>query len=84
MESKSHSRPSGVVYFLISSVAGLLYYGLVFAGVALVGSQVGEGPSLGQVLAVSTTALVLAVACGGGGGEGEKQTSIKPAEADLQ
>ena len=27
-------------------------------------------------------ALVLAVACGGGG-EGEKQTSIKPAEADL-
>src|SRR5438034_4648012 len=28
-------------------------------------------------------ALVLAVACGGGGGEGEKQTSIKPAEADL-
>jgi DNA-binding NtrC family response regulator len=52
---------SGVVYFLISLVAGLLYYGLVFAGVALVGSQVGGGPSLVQVVAVSTTALVLAV-----------------------
>jgi transcriptional regulator with GAF, ATPase, and Fis domain len=50
---------SGAVYFLISTLAGLLYYGLVFAGVVLVGSQVGEGPSLGQVLAVSTTALVL-------------------------
>jgi transcriptional regulator with GAF, ATPase, and Fis domain len=50
---------SGVVYFLISSLAGLLYYGLVFAGVMLVGSHVGEGPSLGQVLAVSTTVLVL-------------------------
>ncbi len=50
---------SGASYFLISSLAGLLYYGLVFAGVALVGSQVGEGPSFVQVLAVSTTALVL-------------------------
>jgi transcriptional regulator with GAF, ATPase, and Fis domain len=53
---------SGAIYFLISFLAGGLYYGLVFAGVALVGSQVGEGPSFGQVLAVSTTALVLTAA----------------------
>ena len=53
---------SGVVYFLISFVAGLVYYGLVFAGMLLVGSQVGEGPSLAQALAVSSTALVLMVA----------------------
>jgi transcriptional regulator with GAF, ATPase, and Fis domain len=52
---------SGFVYFLISSVAVLVYYGLVFAGMVLVGSQVGEGPSLLQVLAVSSTALVLTV-----------------------
>ncbi|HZY88542.1 MAG TPA: sigma 54-interacting transcriptional regulator, partial [Gemmataceae bacterium] len=53
---------SGFVYFLISSMAGLVYYGLVFAGMVLVGSQVGEGPSLLQVLAVSSTALVLTAA----------------------
>jgi transcriptional regulator with GAF, ATPase, and Fis domain len=52
---------SGFVYFLISCVAVLVYYGLVFAGMVLVGSQVGEGPSLLQVLAVSSTALVLTV-----------------------
>ncbi len=52
---------SGFVYFLISCVAVLVYYGLVFAGMVLVGSQVGEGPSLVQVLAVSSTALVLTV-----------------------
>ena len=45
---------SGVVYFLISFIAGLVYYGLVFAATFVVGSQVGEGPSLGQALAVST------------------------------
>lgn len=50
---------SGMVYFLISSLAGLIYYGLVFTGMLLVGSRVSEGPSLGQALTVSTTALVL-------------------------
>src|SRR5256885_15771233 len=29
------------------------------------------------------TALVLGAACGGGGDKNEKQTSVKPAEADL-
>jgi transcriptional regulator with GAF, ATPase, and Fis domain len=53
---------SGVVYFLISFVAGVVYYGVVFAAMVVVGSQVGEGPSLAQALAVSTTALVLMVA----------------------
>jgi transcriptional regulator with GAF, ATPase, and Fis domain len=53
---------SGVVYFLISFVAGVVYYGVVFAAMVVVGSQVGEGPSLPQALAVSTTALVLMVA----------------------
>jgi transcriptional regulator with GAF, ATPase, and Fis domain len=53
---------SGAVYFLLSFLAGLLYYGLVFAGMVVVGSSVGEGPSWGQVLAVSGTALVLMVA----------------------
>jgi transcriptional regulator with GAF, ATPase, and Fis domain len=53
---------SGVVYFLISFVAGVVYYGVVFAAMFVVGRQVGEGPSLAQALAVSTTALVLMVA----------------------
>jgi transcriptional regulator with GAF, ATPase, and Fis domain len=50
---------SGMVYFLISFVAGVLYYAMVAFGILLVGSRVGEAPSLGQVLAVSSTALVL-------------------------
>jgi transcriptional regulator with GAF, ATPase, and Fis domain len=53
---------SGFIYFLISFVAGLVYYGLVFAGMVFVDSQVGPGPQLGHVLAVSSTALVLMVA----------------------
>ncbi len=53
---------SGVVYFLISFIAGLVYYGLVFAATFVVGSQMGEGPSLVQALAVSTTAMVLMLA----------------------
>jgi transcriptional regulator with GAF, ATPase, and Fis domain len=53
---------SGAVYFLISGVAGVVYYGLVFAAMFVVGSHVGEGPSLVQALAVSTTALVLMLA----------------------
>jgi transcriptional regulator with GAF, ATPase, and Fis domain len=51
---------SGMVYFLISSFVGLVYYGLVFAGMLVVGRVV-DGPSLGQVLGVSSTALVLMV-----------------------
>jgi hypothetical protein len=50
---------SGAVYFLISFGAGVLYYAVVFFGILLVGSRVGEAPSLGQVLAVSTTVKVL-------------------------
>jgi transcriptional regulator with GAF, ATPase, and Fis domain len=52
---------SGVVYFLISSLVGLVYYGLVFTGMVLLGSHVIEGPSLGQVVATSGTVLVLMV-----------------------
>jgi transcriptional regulator with GAF, ATPase, and Fis domain len=52
---------SGFIYFLISFVAGLVYYGLVFAGMVFVDSQVGTSP-MGHVLAVSTTALVLMLA----------------------
>ncbi len=52
---------SGVVYFLISSVVGLVYYGLMFGGMVLLGIRSSEGPSLGHVLSVSTSALVLLV-----------------------
>lgn len=50
---------SGVSYFLVSFLAGLLYYALVFVGMLVVGSRVNPGPSLGQALWVSSTALVL-------------------------
>jgi transcriptional regulator with GAF, ATPase, and Fis domain len=53
---------SGFVYFFISFLAGALYYALVFAGMVLFGGQGGGGPSLGQVLGVTTTALVLLLA----------------------
>ncbi len=55
---------SGVVYFLLSCVAGVVYYGLVFTAMLLVGSQAGEGqgPSLWQALGVSSTMLVVMVA----------------------
>jgi transcriptional regulator with GAF, ATPase, and Fis domain len=49
---------SGVIYFLISFLAGLAYYGVVFLG-TLVFNKVIAGPSLTQALTVSTTALVL-------------------------
>lgn len=55
---------SGVVYFLLSFAAGLVYYGLVFAGVFatdLLGSQVMAGPSLTQTVWVSASFLVLMV-----------------------
>jgi DNA-binding NtrC family response regulator len=51
-----------VVYFLISCLAGLAYYGLVFVGWLLVGSRFIAGPSLGQALWVSSTALVMMLA----------------------
>ena len=54
---------SGVVYFLISFLVGLVYYGicLVFAGMVLLDSHFIERPSLGQVLAVSSTMLLVLV-----------------------
>jgi transcriptional regulator with GAF, ATPase, and Fis domain len=50
---------SGMVYFLVSTLSGLFYYGLVFAGLLVVGSQVGKGPPLHQVLIVSLAVLLL-------------------------
>ncbi len=50
---------SGMVYFVCTLLAGLIYYGLVFTGMLLLGSRFGDGPSLSQALTVSSTALVL-------------------------
>lgn len=50
---------SSMIYFLISFLAGLAYYAVVFVGTLFVGRQMMGGPSLGQALMVSTTALVL-------------------------
>ncbi len=52
---------SGVIYFLISSLVGLVYYGLVFVGVVLVGRRGSDGPSLGQALGAACAALLLLV-----------------------
>jgi transcriptional regulator with GAF, ATPase, and Fis domain len=49
---------SSVGYFLISFLAGLAYYAVVFVG-TLVFNQVLAGPKLTDALTVSTTALVL-------------------------
>ncbi len=49
---------SGVGYFLISFLAGLAYYAVVFLG-TLVFNQFIAGPKLSEALTVSTTALVL-------------------------
>jgi transcriptional regulator with GAF, ATPase, and Fis domain len=48
---------SGVVYFIISFLAVVVYYAVVFASVLLVGSW--SGSLLSQTLSVSTSALVL-------------------------
>jgi transcriptional regulator with GAF, ATPase, and Fis domain len=48
---------SGMVYFVFSFLAGVVYYAVVFVGTLLVGSR--TGPTLEAVLPVSTTALVL-------------------------
>jgi transcriptional regulator with GAF, ATPase, and Fis domain len=53
---------SGVMYFLISSLVGAAYYGLVFVGLMVLGARAGEGPSPGQVVWVSSLWLVLMVA----------------------
>ncbi len=53
---------SGVVYFLLSFLAGLVYYALAFLGLFLVNSRGGEGPSLTQAFLVSSTALLLLTA----------------------
>jgi transcriptional regulator with GAF, ATPase, and Fis domain len=52
---------SGVVYFVISSVVGVAYYGIyaVFTGLFLFDSHSGKGPSLGQALAASGTVLMV-------------------------
>ncbi len=49
---------SGMGYFLISFLAGLVYYAVVFLG-TLIFNQVFAGPNLSVALTVSTTALVL-------------------------
>jgi transcriptional regulator with GAF, ATPase, and Fis domain len=51
---------SGMVYFLLSSVAGLFYYGVVFAGM-LVSRVVFGPPSLEGALSVSAALLLLLV-----------------------
>jgi transcriptional regulator with GAF, ATPase, and Fis domain len=53
---------SGVRYFLISFLAACFYYGVVFLGMIVVGSQTGAGPSPGQALGVAGTAMVLMIA----------------------
>jgi hypothetical protein len=52
---------SGVMYFLLSSLAGLVYYGVLFLG-TLVFSRWIAAPSLPQALGVSTAAMVLLLA----------------------
>jgi transcriptional regulator with GAF, ATPase, and Fis domain len=52
---------SGMVYFLISSAAGLVYYALVGLVMVLVGSQVVAKPSFTQALWVSGSTLVLVI-----------------------
>jgi transcriptional regulator with GAF, ATPase, and Fis domain len=52
---------SGMVYFLISSAAGLVYYALVGLVMVVVGSRIVSGPSFTQALWVSGSTLVLVV-----------------------
>ena len=49
---------SGAVYFAVSVLAVVVYYGLVFAGVLLLGSRIAPGP-FGQALGVSAIVLGL-------------------------
>lgn len=50
---------SGAIYFLFSSVAGLVYYGLVVATMLVAGSWIGDGPSFGQALVAGCSAIAL-------------------------
>jgi DNA-binding NtrC family response regulator len=50
---------SGMNYFLLSSLAGLVYYGVVFVATWLFSQWLGGGPNLTGALGVSTAALVL-------------------------
>jgi transcriptional regulator with GAF, ATPase, and Fis domain len=52
---------SSMMYVLISGMAGVGYYVIVFLGMLLVGSHMFAQPSLEQALVVSTTVLVLTV-----------------------
>lgn len=52
---------SGVGYFLVSFLAALLYYAVVFVG-TFVFNQVLAGPTFTEALSVSTTALLLMLA----------------------
>ncbi|MHB1425092.1 MAG: hypothetical protein ACYC3I_18120, partial [Gemmataceae bacterium] len=52
---------SGVVYFVISTVVGVAYYGIyaVFTGLFLFDTHSDKGPSFGQALAASGTVLLV-------------------------
>jgi transcriptional regulator with GAF, ATPase, and Fis domain len=52
---------SGVAYFLVSALAALTYYVLVFAGTLIMGTKGESGPSLEQAFWVSGSALVLTI-----------------------
>jgi transcriptional regulator with GAF, ATPase, and Fis domain len=54
---------SSVVYFLISSVVGLAYYGIcvIFAGMVLLDSRFIEDPTFGQALAAGGTVMLVLV-----------------------
>ena len=68
---------SGFVYFFISSLVGLVYYGLVFLGVVLMGRRRGsDGPSLGQALSAGCAALVLASPPGRGSVRGRFKIAL--------
>jgi transcriptional regulator with GAF, ATPase, and Fis domain len=50
---------SGMSYFLLSSLAGLVYCGVVFLGTLLFSRWMGAGPNLTQALGVSGSVLLL-------------------------
>ncbi len=50
---------SGMSYFLLSSLAGLVYCGVVFLGTLLFSRWMGAGPNLTQALGVSSSVLLL-------------------------
>jgi len=50
---------SGLLFFVISFLAVLVYYVLVFAAMLVVGSRVISGPSLEQAFLVSLTSVIL-------------------------